>query len=209
MYEYTDKAIKQLNRKYIKLFRKLSVMPFDELNIIQTTTTVYDTASALAVNKYVQIAIRAYAAALALVFGSAAKAMATDIDADWVLDYLEETDPVTLYKFFPEVGRKKQRLIEALAATTKRKTEIDKALRYWTLQSSQYAIDITDAATLKAYKDAGIKKVRWVTEDDDRVCKTCGPRHNKVYDIDKVPSKPHFNCRCMLLPVKEKTNGNS
>lgn len=204
MYEYTDKAIAQLNRKYIKLFRKLSVMPFDELNIIQTVTATYDTAATLAVNKYVQIAIRAYTAALALVFGAAAKAVTTDIDADWVLDYLEETDPVTLYKFFPEVDRKKQRLIEALAATTKRKAEIDKALRYWTLQSSQYAIEITDAATLKAYKDAGAKKVRWVTEDDDRVCKTCGPRHNKVYDIDKVPSKPHFNCRCALMPVKER-----
>ena len=32
MYEYTDKVIKQLNRLYLRLFTRLKLLPFDELN---------------------------------------------------------------------------------------------------------------------------------------------------------------------------------
>jgi SPP1 gp7 family putative phage head morphogenesis protein len=126
-----------------------------------------------------------------------------DIDLDWVDEMLEETDFVTLYRFDTEMERKKQRLIEALAATDHWNDEIDKALRYWTLQVGQYAINTVDRARLEAFKKAGVKKVRWNTEKDERVCKTCHALDGKVFEIDKAPNKQHINCRCWYSPVFE------
>lgn len=210
MYEYTDIAIKDLNRRYIRLFNRLKLLPFDELNamqsaadVIKEVSAVYDKAVKLAKRRYLDIAIEAYIVAFLLAFPTAVLTAApTYINEDWVLDYLEEYDPVTLYRFIPEVDRKKQRLIEALVASNMKNAEVDKALRYWVLQSTQYADGITDRATLAAYKDAGVKKVMWESEDDIKVCSVCEKRNGTVYEIDKVPDKPHFRCRCWLVPVR-------
>jgi SPP1 gp7 family putative phage head morphogenesis protein len=45
---------------------------------------------------------------------------------------------------------------------------------------------------------AGIEEVEWVAEDDSRTCKICRERNGKVYKIDEIPPKPHYNCRCTL-----------
>ena len=211
MYEYTDKVIKSLNRTYLRLFDRLKLLSIDELNIVGAVDDLYEKASKLAKKRYLDIAGHAYIAAMI-----AAKDAGYDVDVptlddvplgeDWILDYLIEVDPVTLYIFDNEVERKKQRLIEALAATKQRNAEIDKALRYWVLQSSQYADNFTVEATIQAFKDAGVKYVKWVTERDERVCVDCHARDNVVYPIDDVPDKPHYHCRCWLSVSTE--NGN-
>ena len=70
------------------------------------------------------------------------------------------------------------------------------------LMLAQYALEITDAAQLQQYREDGVQKVRWVSQEDARRCKTCKERHGKIYDVDNVPPKPHIGCRCLLEPVE-------
>lgn len=205
MFEYADKAIRDMNRRNIKNFRRLRQLKFDELNILDAVSDVYDKIARVAKKWYLEIARHAYMAALMELGKSekeAKEAASEEITEDYIIEMLDEYDPVTLYQFMPEIERKKQRLIEALIASHKKQSEIDKALRYLTLQLSQYADKAELEATLQAYKDAGIKKVRWITQEDEKVCGTCAPRDGKVYDIDNVPERPHYRCRCILVPVK-------
>ena len=204
MYEYADKAIRNMNRRNLRAFSRLKQLAFDELNILTAVTKVYDDSVRLAKKRYYQIATEAYIAAQMLAGRSKreAEAEAEDtITEDWVLDMLEDYDEVTLYQFLPEADRKKQRLVEALIASHKKNAEVDKALRYWTLQVSQYAIKTVDDSTLEAYKNAGVKYVKWNTEEDKKVCEVCRPLDGKVFPIDKAPSKQHYSCRCFLTPV--------
>lgn len=204
MYEYTDRVIKKLNASYLRLFTRLKLISFDELNIITTVKEIYQKCLKLAKKRYLDIARHYFDKAYALAGGKNKKAADDWINNDWLLDMLEEYDPVTLYRFMPEFERKQQRLIEALIASHKKNAEVDKALKYWALQSNQYADNVTDRATLDGYKAAGIKRVRWITEKDGKVCPVCRKLDMRVFDIDKVPSKPHYRCRCYLLPVKSK-----
>ena len=205
-YTNADRAIKAMNRENLKRFGRLKLMRHDELNIVREVKAVYDQAVRDAENWYLDIARLAYADALrkcGTESSEARKRAKRRIGMDWVLLYLMENDPLTLYQFIAEADRKKQRLIEALSATQSPSQEVDKALRYWAGQTGQYAISITDAATIQAFKDAGIKKVIWHTEHDDRVCKDCEPLDGQVFDIDKIPVKPHLGCRCWIEPVIE------
>lgn len=204
MYEYADKVIRRLNRKYLRLFSQIKTLPFDELNIVGEIADLYRKISLIAETAYLDITRHAYVAAMSMAkdAGFEVKTPTLDnvpIDEDWVFDYLIEVDPVTLYVFNNEVERKKQRLMEALAATPSKVKEIEKALRLWVLQSTHYAIALTDDATLKAYKDAGVTKVRWITQKDEKVCQVCQDRNGKVYDIDNAPYKAHYNCRCYYV----------
>lgn len=204
IYQGADKVIKEMNRKNLKAFNLLKLARFDELNVIRRVDATYDASVREAKRKYYEIAVEAYIVALyeARIDRVKAHEMADDTITDmFILGILEDVDPVTLYAFLPETERKKQRLSEALAATSAPAKEIDKALRYWTVQIGQYAITSVDRARLQAFKDAGIEKVKWITQEDERVCYTCGARHERVYPVDNVPPKPHIACRCYLVPV--------
>ena len=204
IYDAADKAIREMNRANLKAFGRLKLAKWDELNVIRQVSAVYELSTALAKRKYAEIGMDAYIFAL-MEMGlseTVAHGMAQDeITNDWVLDMLEEADPVTLYIFLEEAERKKQRLIEALAVAHNRSAEIDKALRYWAKQIAQYAISVTDKARLDAFKAVGVKRVMWHTANDERVCEDCEPLDGQIFDIDKVPDKPHWNCRCYLTAV--------
>lgn len=199
MYEVADRAIKDMNRRNLRAFDKLKQLKFDDLNVFSAVKKTYDDSVRLAKKRYYQIAYEAYMAALAR--AKAKKEEEDTITEDWVLDMLEEYDPVTLYQFLPEVERKKQRTIEAIIASHDKAIVIDRALRLWTLQITHYADKSVDKATIDAYKDAGITKVKWVTADDEKVCKVCRERDGKIYPITKLPDKPHYRCRCEFWPV--------
>lgn len=206
MYAYTDKALSALNRQYLRLFRKLKLLDFDELNVVNQVVTVYRQADMLAKKTYLDAAIHAYLFALAEAVKAGFDAEipdadATPIDSDWIQDMLFEADPVTLYEYAPEWERKRQRLIEALAATNRPNAEIDKALKYAVLQVSHYADKATQEAAIRAYRDAGVKKMRWVTMEDEKVCAKCGPLDGKVFNIEDAPEMQHYRCRCRLVPV--------
>ena len=211
MYEYTDKIIKILNKKYIKLFNDLKKLKIDELNVISPVTKVYETAKKLAKESYIELALWYYDYIIKSDFFTEeqkkkAHKLTKKQAIDLVEEMLEDYNAVTLYVFNHEVDRKKTRLFEALNSTNKRNEEIKKALRYWVLQSSQYADAITDIAVEKAFIDNGVQKVKWITQEDERVCTTCNERHNKVYDIDKIPDKAHYNCRCYVIPIRSSND---
>lgn len=200
MYEYTDKVIKKLNRQYLRLFNGLKTLKFDELNVMRSVSEVYKKVLKLAKESYIDICLWYYQD---ITDSKLSKREATDI----VEEILEAYDSVTLYVFNHEVERKKARLFEALLASTNRRKEVNKGLHLWVLQSTQFCDNITDSIVLKSYKDIGIKKVRWVTEKDEKVCSVCHKREGRIYDIDKVPPKTHYNCRCWLEPVSGDNNG--
>ena len=204
-YDLADKAIKDMNRRNLRAFDGLKTLKFDELNVLRSVTKVYDDAVRIAKRRYRQIAEDAYLEALILAGmdrKKAEKLAEESITEDWILDMLEEYDALTLYSFVNEVERKKQRTAEAILAAQDKVAEVDKALKLWTLQVSQYADNSVLYATLDGYEKAGIKKVKWVSEKDEKVCKVCDKLDGKIFLISKVPVKPHYHCRCILLPVK-------
>ena len=206
LYDYTDARIKRLNRQLLRLFQKVRLLNFDELNALNDIKAVYRKADRFARAAYLDIAVEAYALGLVEAEKAGFRPMRRrDIDRDWVLDFLEEEDFVTLYRYAPELTRKRDRLVEALAMTNKPNKEIDKALKYLIMQTTHYADKATAEAELQAFKDAGVKKVMWLTERDNRVCDICYPLDGKVFDINKTPPIPqHYNCRCVLIPVAKK-----
>ena len=204
IYDNADKAIRAMNRQNLKEFGKLKLAKWDELNVVRAVGKTYNDSVRMAKRRYYEIAFEAFIVAMleAKVANRDATRMAEDtITNDWILDMLEEVDPVTLYAFLPEMERKKQRLIEALAVATNRNAEIDKALRYWTQQIGQYADNSVFRARLEAFRQAGIEQVIWVTQEDDRVCDDCEPLDGQIFDVDNVPDPPHWGCRCRLIPV--------
>jgi SPP1 gp7 family putative phage head morphogenesis protein len=58
----------------------------------------------------------------------------------------------------------------------------------------------------KAWQAAGVKRWRWNTARDERVCKVCGPRDGKVYTfgLDQEAPPAHVRCRCWATPVLEE-----
>lgn len=125
-------------------------------------------------------------------------------DEAWLLAFLKEYNPVTLYIYTNEVDRKREYAAESIIAAKAKAPEFQRALRYWSRFTANYADLVTDEAVLQAYKDSGVKQVVWHTEQDERVCDECEPREGQVYPIDKIPPKPHVGCRCWYTPVKDK-----
>lgn len=196
MYEYTDKIMKSLTVRMVRKFNHLktkSVLKFDEVNELRTDVDkCYKDCLREIRQAYLDIARYYYK-----------KAGGSDsvIDLMWIKHFLGGFDPVTKYIFDTEADRKRARAFESLAVS-KDPSEVDKALRLFHNQVKQWADEVTDEATMEAYIAAGIKKVKWKTEEDARVCPECGERNNEIYPINSVPDKPHINCRCYLLPVK-------
>lgn len=119
---------------------------------------------------------------------------------------LSNPDPITKYTYDTEVYRKRDRAIEAVNATTgvqKKQAELDKAMRFLSQMFEQYIDNVAYEAALKAFKDAGIKYVKWITMADDRVCADCKARNGKIYPIDKLPPKSHWRCRCQCIPLNK------
>ena len=204
-FKKADAAIRDMNKRNLRAFDRLKMMKFDELNILKAVSKVYDDAVRIARLRYQQIAYDAYLAAQIEAGIPEKKARKDAEEFLWdmfVLDMLEEENETTLYSFDKEVERKKERLVEALSVAHNKSEEIDKALRFFSQMLAQYADEIAVAATIRGYKDAGVKRVRWISMEDNRVCATCKERDGKIYDIDKVPDRAHWKCRCILSPVK-------
>ena len=206
IYAACDRAIQNLNRDSLKEFGQLKLADWDEIHVIRTVNTAYRRLKKKARAQFYEVAFESYLMGLTLCDIPRAEAyrMAEKaITGDWVDRMMSEVDPITGYRFDSETDRKAARLAETLEVSSQRNAEIDKALRYWSRQCGQFCINYTDWAILKAYRDAGIRKVMWVTQRDERVCEDCAPLNGVVFEIDEVPPKPHIGCRCELWPVRE------
>jgi len=205
-FDYADHAIKDMNRRAARAFNGLRTMKFDELNVLRSVSKVYDELVKRAKKWFLLIARDAYAAALMEAGFTEKKAeqkAEDDITEDWVLDMLEDYDGVAMYKFETEVERKKQRTAEAILATeTDRNRQIDKSLRLWVQQVAQFADNAVTYATIDGYIEAGVKHVRWHSQEDSKVCPECDELDGKVFSMDDIPDRPHFRCRCWLTIEK-------
>lgn len=214
IYGSCDRAIKAMDRQSLNDFGRLKMAKWDEINIVRTVQELYRKSAQYAERQYFEVAFEAYILGLIMCgedAGTAHKKAWDAITGNWVRGILEETDFVTLYRFDTETERKAQRLIEALSAiaenrvqagqtATNRNLEIDKALRSWTGQLAQYAINVTDYAVIQAFEDAGAEGAFWVTAEDERVCVECRRMNGKWFPVDAIPAKPHLRCRCTLRP---------
>lgn len=119
-------------------------------------------------------------------------------------DILSKPDTITHYAYDAELLRKRDRAIEAVNAVSgvqNKQAELDKAMRFWAQMAGQYADTVAYEAAIKAYKDAGIKYVKWVTQNDEKVCADCESKSGKLYQIGKIPKRPHWRCRCYVIPL--------
>lgn len=198
-YKETDKTITRLNRLAIRRFRDAQMncgawlIPFDELTVIREVRQLYSGLDAENRKAFLELARTVYRRTKP--HGNA------EPDSSWLYALLDEYSPITKYRYTTEVDRKRDYTTEAVIASADKGKEFKRGLLYWGKLVSAYGDIVTDAATIKAFKDSGVEKVRWVSEHDNRVCDTCEDRDGKVYPIDKVPAKSHIGCRCHLEAV--------
>lgn len=206
VYKACDEAITAMNRENLEAFGRLKMSKWDEIRIVREVLTLYRTSAKKARKRYLGVAFDAYMLAMEMCDRQLKKAreMAKKaITLEWVDGILEQTDFVTLYRFDSETERKAYRLAETLEVSDDRSFEIDKALRYWSQQLAQYAINFTDYAMVQAFQDAGVEMVQWNSQRDERVCNECHAYDGQVFYVDEVPRK-HWACRCYLRPVFRK-----
>lgn len=196
---------KQILKRREETNRKLLTLKFDELNVLQQVDALYENIEVLCREYYRELYVARYEEMWLWL-------MNQDPDEDEVDELVEaflskifdEPNAVTHYAFHTELIRKRDKCKEAINAVptkTQKQIELEKAIRY-VIQQTGFYIDITeDEADLQALTNAGVKKVRWVTYGDDRVCETCEELDGTLWDIDNIPVKPHPRCRCYLIPV--------
>ena len=214
MYEYLDSLLEKTKKKLRTEFNRLGLLGFDELNVTntkKTTKAMFDRLLSSNDVTYQKVADDAYSKAK-----KQAKSLGydkdeeqeTDIDGEWLTAILLAYNFVTGYLYYREAERKRLRLNEQILTAREYddrqlfNDSLRKTANLWWTQTLQYGIEVVDGATLQAYKDVGVDKVRWVAEIDERTCDVCRSRNGVVYEISKVPKKTHYNCRCRLEPVE-------
>ena len=205
VYAACDRAIQAIDRENLEAFGRLKMATWDRINIIQTVVKVYRESAKKARKRYFEVAFEVYVLMMMELGRPASEAhrMAEKaITMAWVDGILEQTDFVTLYRFNSEAERKAYKLAETLEVVQDRDAEINKALRYWSRQLGQYAVNFTDYAAMQAFDDAGVERVMWMTQKDELVCHECGTLDGQVFPLDEVPPKPHMNCRCFWKAVR-------
>ena len=188
-----------LNRRATKRFEdakdKAAQDGFDELSVLSVTRELYDQLEADNRKVYLELAQERYQ--------EAEPHGEEPPDLAWLLALLAAYNAVTKVIYDNDVDRKRQYTAEGINSSTAKVTEFRRGLHYWADLTATYSDIVTDESTLKAYRDAGVKKVRWVTVGDERVCETCRERNGKVYSINAIPPK-HRRCRCVYIPVGNK-----
>ena len=191
-YDYTDKALTYLRRFYVTEFNRTKMqIRADSLNVIQPTTNLYDRMRKETIRVFLRIANAKYR-----------ECGGDTLLEMWLLGFLSDSNPLTGYIFLNDIERKRQYYTESLLSGENIDKASKKAIRLWYGSVRQYADLVTDAAAIQAFHDAGVKQVRWVTQKDEHVCPACHGRDGKIYPILKVPTKPHYGCRCYIERVK-------
>lgn len=209
-YEQADRAMKTVKREIRRAFNRLGVLGFDEINALSVkkeTTKTYDALLETNRQAYQRIAESAFASGSREAKKAGFAPSEKKPDEKWLLAVLGAYNLVTGYLYGQEAERKRLRTAEALLTAGAYRSRaayreaLQRAANLWYTQSAQYADTVTDAAVLEAYRACGVETVRWVTVEDDKVCEACRERDGETYRIDNIPAKPHYRCRCYVLPV--------
>ena len=197
-YRLADKAIDLLNSRAVKRFEdakdEAAQKGFDELNVLEVTRTLYDQLRKDNQDVFLELAQERYQ--------EAEPHGEKPPDLAWLLALLAAYNAVTKGIYDNDVDRKRQYTAEGINSSTAKVTEFRRGLHYWADLTATYGDIVTDESTLKAYRDARVKKVRWVTAGDEKVCETCRERNGKIYSINSIPPKPHRRCRCVYEPMR-------
>ena len=196
-YLKTDKTIAYLNKQYAKLFRR--VTSFDELNVISVSHEIYDEAKKIVEQEATRLVKSVYDS-----YRESEEALPVSEAHAAVISMFAAYNPVTKYVYENELDRKRSRFAEGVISSDTPREEVALAKRLLAGMNKQFADDATFDAVVKAFTDAGVKRVRWITAVDDRRCKECKARHHKIYSIDNIPPKPHLHCRCYVEKVEDK-----
>ncbi len=216
MYLQTDRYLKRLKKQIRTEFNHLSLLSFDELNTVRTRKETKDTFDHLMrfnEREYLKIVRQARKYALSLLTEQERKKVKEVSYNEWedlcLEDVLASYNWVTGYLYRKEAERKRLRLAEEMMTAKeyhdreRYSKSLSKGANLWYTQSHQYAIDLEDETTQKVWKKGGVKKVRWIAEDDDKTCSDCRKLNGKIFDIDKVPHKTHYRCRCIVVPYRD------
>ncbi len=199
MHEYIEKSIGSLKKKTQSTFNnsRLSLLKFDEISLLQ----VKKESNSL----YKKLKRQSEAFFLALIHK-----LATDMnfnENEYSLEhFLTSFSPVLLYTFETETERKQAKHFEMIASIGDLKSprvleEQKKEIRYWMMQLEETAVDIEREIFLKEARKRGVKKVKWLTKHDGKVCKDCADLNGKIFEIENIPRRPHIGCRCWLKEV--------
>ena len=213
MYRYLDKLLEAEKKKIRSAFNRVSVMGFDELNVIntrKTTASMYDRFLEENEALYLKAAKDAYQRAVKKARAEDFSGKEAEVDGEWLAGLLAAYNLVTGYLYGKEADRKRMRLNEQILTAREYGSRdmfgdsLRRAANLWWTQTTQYGISSVDEATIKGFTDMGVERVRWIAADDERTCPTCGARDNKIYKIADLPPKPHYGCRCYIVPVSTK-----
>lgn len=207
IYKYVDEEIESLKQSIAAEFQNShNLLAFDEINLAnakKVATSLYSRLKSRNRQAFRHIAKRAYKEAMS----EAEVLYDGEEDIDGIIAaLLLAFNPVTQYVYDNEVVRKRDRFFESIISAPNRialRDAYQRASRLWFNQAQQYTDLSFDEARTEAFKHAGVKRVMWVTEEDDRVCGGCDKRNGVIYGIDSVPEKPHMRCRCYLTAVKD------
>lgn len=213
MYQHLDSLLAQEKQKIKSEFQRLFFTGFDELNVMNTrriTERMYD--KFLADNEvlYLKAAKESYKEAVDLSKEEGFTGKKDTPDAEWLVGVLAGYNLVSGYIYKKEAERKRMRLNEQVLTAREFvdskmfQDSIRKAANLWWTQTSQYGITVVDEATIKGYKDMGVRRVKWIAANDEKTCPICGGRDNKIYRINQIPPKPHYGCRCYVVPVNKE-----
>ena len=214
MYRLADKLLEQLKKMIRREFNRLGILGFDELNaprVTQETTDLFDRMMLENKKRYIEVAKKAYADAIAMAIAAGHEDPGVNrINEAWLIALLGAYNFVSGYLYESEAERKRLRLAEQMMTAkeylsrTQYNDSVRRSANLWWTQTAHYMLDAVDQATIDGYRDSGVEKVKWNTNIDGRECKTCRERNGKIYAIDKIPPKAHRNCRCYLTPVPKK-----
>lgn len=213
MYRYLDKLLKAEKQKIKAAFNRVGAMGFDELNVVntrKTTASMYNRFLEENEALYLKSAKAAYKSAVKYAESEGFSGKEEDVDGEWLAGLLAGYNLVTGYLYGKEADRKRLRLNEQILTAREYgnrsmfQDSLRRAANLWWTQTTQYGISSVDEATIKGFTDMGVERVRWIAADDERTCPTCGARDNKIYKIMDLPPKPHYGCRCYIVPVSTK-----
>lgn len=202
-YKFADAAIRQINRYALRIAdktkSKLTILGFDELNVLKLTDALYADLNVYTRLKYMDLFIKRYLEVLA----SLGVEKPDDDTIDELVEmymtgFLDKPNPVTNYAYSTESIRKRDRAKEAILSLQTKSAKqlmLVKHLRYYLQMAQWYADFASQDAEIQALKDAGVKRVKRHEMEDEKTCQVCKAADGEIYDIDKIPPLPHPRCR--------------
>ena len=169
MYRYLDKLLEAEKKKIRSAFNRVSVMGFDELNVINTRKT-----TASMYNRFLEENEALYLKAAKDAYGRAVKkARAEDfsgeeaeVDGEWLAGLLAGYNLVTGYLYGKEADRKRMRLNEQILTAREYGSRdmfgdsLRRAANLWWTQTTQYGISSVDEANRRG-NDVVHRQRKW------------------------------------------------